>query len=103
MMPVVVHMLGCLELFEQPAEYLKFCEDNVIPCLAALAVAIGTDLQWKPLNHNVLMFLRDGRKSVQLAALKALKQIFTDVSHLSIFPCANCFLTSRRNHVDVIF
>lgn len=82
MMPAVAYYLGILDLFESSQAYLLFCEGYVIPCLAALGAAIANDLQWKPLNHKILMFMRDKRKPIRMAALNTLRKVFLDVSFL---------------------
>ena len=54
--------------------------------LLALARAVGRDVLWKPLNHRVLLLMRDSRKSVRIAALKTLHKLFIEVLTETPFP-----------------
>jgi hypothetical protein len=84
MMQAVVALLPLQRAFPTESQYLTYCEDYVGACLSALAVAVGRDLLWKPLNHKVLMLTRDSKKAVRIAAVKTLHRLFSEVSlHLS--------------------
>ena len=70
--------------------FLSFIDSFVSPCLSSLAVAIGQDLQWKPLNRKVLMTMRDNRRTVKLAAIKTLNKLFTEVGEEYLLLLPEC-------------
>lgn len=78
-MPSLVEVLGLRNGFSDDLAYLAFCQEHLLPSLAGIAVAVGKDILWKPMNHKVLLLCRDKRKSVRLAALSALKFFFQEV------------------------
>lgn len=78
-MPEVLSLLPVANAFDSTEEYLAFVDEILSPCISALAVSIGKDVLWKPLNHRVLMSMRDKRSSVRFAALKTLHKLFTEV------------------------
>jgi U3 small nucleolar RNA-associated protein 10 len=78
-MPTVVATLGLRALFEIDHGYLSFVNDSVTPCVTALALCVGRDVLWKPLNHRVLMYTRDKSKTIRLATLKVLHKLFSEV------------------------
>jgi hypothetical protein len=82
MMQAVVALLSLQRAFPTESQYLTYCEDYVGACLSALAVAVGRDLLWKPLNHKVLMLTRDSKKAVRIAAVKTLHRLFSEVRPL---------------------
>jgi hypothetical protein len=82
LMPVTISLLEMTTIYEDVASYTRYSEESVIPCLSAIAIAISNDLQWKPLNHKVLMLMRDERKEVRMIGLKSLKRLFEEVSYL---------------------
>jgi hypothetical protein len=85
-MQAVVALLPLQRAFPTESQYLTYCEDYVGACLSALAVAVGRDLLWKPLNHKVLMLTRDSKKAVRIAAVKTLHRLFSEVSlHLFLW------------------
>ena len=47
----------------------------VVACLAQLAVTSGSDAQWKPLNHQVLMLTRSLEPRTRLLALETVAQV----------------------------
>ena len=53
MMPCLTSLLASRTSFESDAAYTAFCVEYTTPALVALAVAVGKDLLWKPLNHKV--------------------------------------------------
>ena len=79
MMQAVVSLLPLQRAFPSEVAYLVYAEDFVGACLSALAVAVGKDLQWKPLNHKVLLLTRDNKKAVRVAAVKVLHRLFSEV------------------------
>lgn len=79
-MQAVVSLLPLLpRAFPEEGAYLRYCEDYVGACLSALAVAVGRDLLWKPLNHKILLLTRDPKKAVRVAAVKVLHRLFSEV------------------------
>ena len=82
MMQAVVALVPLQRAFRDEATYLTYSEDYVSSCLSALAVAVGKDLLWKPLNHKVLLLTRDSRKAVRIAAVKVIYRLFSEVSRL---------------------
>ena len=73
-------LLPLQRAFASEAAYLTFSENYVGSCLAALTVAVGKDVVWKPLNHKVLLTTRDSKKAVRVASVKILHQLFSEVS-----------------------
>ena len=60
--------------------YMSFILQYVSPCLVSLALCVGKDVLWKPLNHHVLMATRNPAPMVRMAALKTLQTLFAEVS-----------------------
>ena len=87
----VVALLGSRKWFEDDQRYESFCVETVIPCCAALAVSIGKDTLWKPMNHAILLMMRDKKRIVRVVSTKALHKLFTDVI-LHVF-CTHIVLT----------
>lgn len=80
----VVALLGSRKWFEDDQKYESFCVETVIPCCAALAVSIGKDTLWKPMNHAILLMMRDKKRVVRVVCIKALHKLFTNVMTLCI-------------------
>lgn len=78
-MQAVIALLPLQRAFVTESAYLAYSEDFVGSCLSALAVAVGKDLQWKPLNHKILLLTRDAKKAVRVAAVKVLHRLFSEV------------------------
>jgi hypothetical protein len=80
----------------------RYVLDEVAPCVAQLAVAAGSDLLWKPLNHQVLLSTRDSSPSVRLAALHALHNCFEMVGeeYLVMLPESLSFLSELLEDSD---
>jgi hypothetical protein len=66
-------------LFDSDDKYLEFCDEYVSSCCISLAVAVGKDAVWKPLNHRILMLTRDKKSIVRIVAIKILKRLFAEV------------------------
>ena len=62
-MPGLVSALLQRGAFGTDDEYKAFCSSLLTPSLALLAVSVGNDLLWKPMNHSLLMATRDTRIS----------------------------------------
>ncbi|PRW61623.1 hypothetical protein C2E21_0211 [Chlorella sorokiniana] len=60
----------------------------VVACLAQLAVTAGSDAQWKPLNHQVLMMTRSLEPRTRLLALETVAQLVGRLSeeYLALLP-----------------
>ncbi|EDO34893.1 predicted protein [Nematostella vectensis] len=56
-------------------KFQQLVTGHVVPCLAQLAVASGSDVYWKPLNYQVLLKTRHTSSQVRFAALKALEEL----------------------------
>eukprot|EP00850_Spirogloea_muscicola_P003773 SM000015S01273 [mRNA] locus=s15:967909:985221:- [translate_table: standard] len=46
-------------------------DDTLVSCLSQLALAAGSDVQWKALNYQVLMCSRDDKRRSKLLAVRA--------------------------------
>lgn len=90
MVNVLVPMLSTSSGFASAEEFTTFCEDYVISCLSALAIAVNNDLQWKPLNRKLLMMTRNSVKVVRLVALKAVYKLFTEVGEEYLLLLPEC-------------
>ena len=83
MTPPLLSLLPLVQAFDTEASYLAFCESQLVPALTSLSISVGRDLLWKPLNHQVLLLTRDGRKAVRMAAVTALHCLFKEVRCVS--------------------
>lgn len=81
-MKSIISYFDFVQAFNTTDDYLKYCESHVIPCLAYLARNSNSELQWKPLNYKVLQYMRDDRRIVKIAALRALHKLFKEVSFI---------------------
>jgi U3 small nucleolar RNA-associated protein 10 len=95
-MPPLVQLLGGLWEHCGGDEdlYRRVGEVTLVPCLAQLAAAAGKDVLWRPLNHRLLMRMRDDRPVVRVVALKALRECFVAVGeeYLMMLPESIPFL-----------
>jgi U3 small nucleolar RNA-associated protein 10 len=82
-------------LFTGDDQYQTFSDKSVVPALTALALAVGRDIHWKPLNHKILLLARDPCEAVRLASLSALHRLFTEVGeeYLMLLPECIPFLS----------
>ena len=74
-----VAMLASRKWFSNDESYEAFCLETVVPCFTALAIAVGRDTLWKPMNHAILMLTRDKKKVVRVVCVKALHKLFSVV------------------------
>jgi U3 small nucleolar RNA-associated protein 10 len=90
------------EAFSSDDEYLTYAGDLVLPCIVQLVIAVGRDLLWKPLNHDVLVMMRSSQKSVKMAGLRGLQKLFTDVGeeYLILLPECLPFLSEVLEDSD---
>ena len=75
----VAALLSLRGIFDDDTSFIAFNEEFVCSALASLVVAVGKDILWKPLNHKILLLMRDRRRAVRIVALKALQRLFTEV------------------------
>jgi hypothetical protein len=74
----------------QDGGYSEFILQFVSPCLVSLALCVGKDILWKPLNHQVLMATRNPAPMVRLAALKTLHKLFVEVGEEYLILLPEC-------------
>ncbi|KAK9148462.1 hypothetical protein Scep_007219 [Stephania cephalantha] len=58
---------------------VKEVDDSLVSCLGQMAVTAGSDLLWKPLNHEVLMQTRSEKVRARILGLRVIKYL---VEHL---------------------
>jgi U3 small nucleolar RNA-associated protein 10 len=78
-MPDILSLLPLSEAFDSDEDYLNFVEENLTSCVTSLAISIGKDLSWKPMNHRVLLATRNEKRVVRIASLKVLHKLFVEV------------------------
>ncbi|KAJ0234156.1 Uncharacterized protein HA466_0276910 [Hirschfeldia incana] len=54
-------------------------DELVVSCIGQMAVASGSDLLWKPLNHEVLMQTRSEKLRARLLSLRSVKQMIDNL------------------------
>ncbi|CAN8269591.1 unnamed protein product [Cochlearia groenlandica] len=54
-------------------------DDLLVSCIGQMAVASGSDLLWKPLNHEVLMQTRSENVRSRILSLKSVKQMLDNL------------------------
>ncbi|EFJ35196.1 hypothetical protein SELMODRAFT_438493 [Selaginella moellendorffii] len=54
---------------------LAEADETVVSCLSRMALTAGTDVLWKPLNHEVLMKTRSGNARAKRLALDVVKML----------------------------
>ncbi|MEW5318749.1 MAG: hypothetical protein WDW38_009944 [Sanguina aurantia] len=77
--------------------------DSVVGCLSAMALATGSDLQWKPLNHAVLMQSRRGSPRTRRLALATVSLLVAQLreEYLVLLPETLPFLAELLEDIDV--
>lgn len=83
--PEIMSLLPLSNAFDSEEDYLRFVEQSLGPCVTSLAICVGKDLLWKPMNHRVLMASRDERSVVRLAAIKLLHKLFFEVTIFTVY------------------
>jgi U3 small nucleolar RNA-associated protein 10 len=58
------------------SQYDERVQQHLVPSLAQLAVCVGTDTLWKPLNYQVLLRTRHESARVRYAALKVIQEMY---------------------------
>eukprot|EP00638_Chattonella_subsalsa_P004855 CAMPEP_0117748010 /NCGR_PEP_ID=MMETSP0947-20121206/8831_1 /TAXON_ID=44440 /ORGANISM="Chattonella subsalsa, Strain CCMP2191" /LENGTH=718 /DNA_ID=CAMNT_0005565531 /DNA_START=250 /DNA_END=2410 /DNA_ORIENTATION=- len=72
------------------SEYKNYIENSVAPALAQLADCVKQDALWKPMNHRILMKMRDENSAIRLASLKTLEQCFMTVGEEYLILLPEC-------------
>ncbi|KAL0708491.1 hypothetical protein Bca4012_074917 [Brassica carinata] len=54
-------------------------DELLVTCIGQMAVASGSDLLWKPLNHEVLMQTRSEKLRARLLSLRSVKQMMDNL------------------------
>ncbi|KAJ3184550.1 HEAT repeat-containing protein 1 [Geranomyces variabilis] len=74
----------------------------LVPCIGQLAVTVGKDSLWKPLNHQILMKTRHEDPAVRLAALRVLQELYSRLGEemLILFPETIPFLAELMEDTD---
>jgi len=65
-----------LERTECGAELYKKKALKLADCLSNMAVAVGNDTLWKPLNYQVLLRTRDDSPLIRFAALQVIQKLY---------------------------
>ncbi|XP_022736221.1 uncharacterized protein At3g06530 isoform X4 [Durio zibethinus] len=58
---------------------VKEVDDLLVVCIGQMAVTAGTDLLWKPLNHEVLMQTRSEKMRARVVGLRIVKQFLDNL------------------------
>ncbi|KAK6250401.1 hypothetical protein QUC31_007922 [Theobroma cacao] len=58
---------------------VKEVDDLLVGCIGQMAVTAGTDLLWKPLNHEVLMQTRSEKMRARVLGLRIVKQFLDNL------------------------
>jgi len=72
MMPTLVDQLDSTQI----EQYKSRVTQSIVPCLAQLAVCIGNDALWKPLNYNVLTKARHQDAQVRFSVLLTVGEFY---------------------------
>ncbi|KAJ3161658.1 HEAT repeat-containing protein 1 [Geranomyces michiganensis] len=74
----------------------------LVPCIGQLAITVGKDSLWKPLNHQILMKTRNEDPAVRLAALRVLQELYARLGEemLILFPETIPFLAELMEDTD---
>ncbi|KFK38114.1 hypothetical protein AALP_AA3G071300 [Arabis alpina] len=78
-------------------------DDLLVSCIGQMAVASGSDLLWKPLNHEVLMQTRSEKLRTRILGLRSLKQMLDNVKeeYLVLLPETIPFLGELLEDVEL--
>lgn len=68
----IVDQLDCCYI----EHYKSRVTHSIVPCIAQLAVCVGNDALWKPLNHNVLAKARHSDAQVRFSVLLAIGEFY---------------------------
>ena len=94
-MPPIAAMIETRSGFLSDNSFLEFCTSHVIPCVSALALAVGKDILWKPLNHKLLLATRSRSTAVRIAAIDTIHELFKAIGeeYLLLLPESLPFLS----------
>ncbi|KAL0799472.1 hypothetical protein Bca101_054647 [Brassica carinata] len=68
------------ELNEHPhVPSIQEVDELLVSCIGQMAVASGSDLLWKPLNHEVLMQTRSEKLRARMLSLRSVKQMMDNL------------------------
>eukprot|EP00850_Spirogloea_muscicola_P019056 SM000182S03946 [mRNA] locus=s182:129601:144135:- [translate_table: standard] len=78
-------------------------DDVLVSCLSQLALAAGSDVQWKALNYQVLMCSRDDKRRSKLLAVKAVALLVEKLKeeYLVLVPESIPFLAELLEESDL--
>ncbi|GMI76636.1 hypothetical protein like AT3G06530 [Hibiscus trionum] len=82
---------------------LKEVDDLLVICIGQMAVTAGTDLLWKPLNHEVLMQTRSENTRARVLGLRIVKQLLDSLKeeYLVLLPETIPFLGELLEDVEL--
>ncbi|GMJ01001.1 hypothetical protein like AT3G06530 [Hibiscus trionum] len=82
---------------------LEEVDDLLVNCIGQMAVTAGTDLLWKPLNHEVLMQTRSERTRARVLGLRIVKQFLDNLKeeYLVLLPETIPFLGELLEDVEL--
>jgi U3 small nucleolar RNA-associated protein 10 len=69
-------LVNQLEVPEATPDLYRSKADKLGDCLVQLAVAVGTDVLWKPLNYQVLLRTRSDSPIVRYSALQIVEKLY---------------------------
>ncbi|KAF6149894.1 hypothetical protein GIB67_008615 [Kingdonia uniflora] len=90
-----------LELTDIPS--VKEVDESLVACLGHMAVAAGSDLLWKPLNHDVLMQTRSEKVRARILGLRVVKYFLEHLKneYLMLLPETIPFLAELLEDVEL--
>lgn len=82
---------------------LKEVDDLLVTCVGQMAVSAGTDLLWKPLNHEVLMQTRSEKVRSRILGLRIVKNLVENLKeeYLVLLPETIPFLGELLEDVEL--
>jgi U3 small nucleolar RNA-associated protein 10 len=94
-------LLKQLSLVDMP-DYMDHMTEHVIPCIAQLAVLVGNDALWKPLNQKLMLKTRDEHPHIRLACLHLVQELYLKLGEdlLVLLPETIPFLAELMEDVD---
>ncbi|TPX61884.1 hypothetical protein PhCBS80983_g00809 [Powellomyces hirtus] len=96
----LISQIDSLDLTDK--QYSSNMTQFLVPCIGQLAVTVGRDSLWKPLNHQVLMKTRSEQPAVRLIALRVLQELYARLGEemLILFPETIPFLAELMEDTD---
>ncbi|GLT39857.1 hypothetical protein SLA2020_140240 [Shorea laevis] len=82
---------------------VKDVDDLLVVCVGQMATTAGTDLLWKPLNHEVLMQTRSEKTRARILGLRIVKQFLDNLKeeYLVLLPETIPFLGELLEDVEL--